>query len=60
MVNQVHRVLVEIVSATANATAGLGRYPPLRREVRLIPGALSLSKHSKKVLYLELLHFLVL
>jgi hypothetical protein len=53
-------VLVEIVSATANATAGLGRYPPLRREVRLIPGALSLSKHSKKVLYLELLHFLVL
>jgi dynamin GTPase len=38
-VDEVHRVLVEIVSATANATAGLGRYPPLRREVVAIASA---------------------
>ena len=28
-----HRVLVDIVSAAANATPGLGRYPPFKREV---------------------------
>ncbi|KAL3513469.1 hypothetical protein ACH5RR_026186, partial [Cinchona calisaya] len=32
-VDEVHRVLVDIVSASANATAGLGRYPPFKREV---------------------------
>ncbi|GER27576.1 dynamin family protein [Striga asiatica] len=32
-VDEVHRVLVDIVSAAANATAGLGRYPPFKREV---------------------------
>lgn len=32
-VDEVHRVLVEIVSAAANATPGLGRYPPFKREV---------------------------
>ncbi|KAK4490018.1 hypothetical protein RD792_000672 [Penstemon davidsonii] len=32
-VDEVHRVLVEIVSASANATPGLGRYPPFKREV---------------------------
>ncbi|XP_050216738.1 dynamin-2A-like [Mercurialis annua] len=32
-VDEVHRVLVEIVSATANATPGLGRYLPFKREV---------------------------
>ncbi|CAL9125239.1 unnamed protein product [Musa acuminata var. zebrina] len=32
-VDEVHRVLVDIVSATANATPGLGRYPPFKREV---------------------------
>ncbi|OAY58763.1 dynamin-2A [Manihot esculenta] len=32
-VDEVHRVLVEIVSASANATSGLGRYPPFKREV---------------------------
>lgn len=30
---QVHRVLVDIVSAAAKATPGLGRYPPFKREV---------------------------
>lgn len=30
---QVHHILVEIVSAAANGTPGLGRYPPLKREV---------------------------
>ena len=31
---QVHRILVDIVSASANATPGLGKYPPLKREVQ--------------------------
>lgn len=30
---QVHHVLVDIVSAAANGTPGLGRYPPFKREV---------------------------
>ncbi|KAK8925932.1 Dynamin-2A [Platanthera zijinensis] len=29
----VHRVLIDIVSSAANATPGLGRYPPFKREV---------------------------
>lgn len=33
---QVHRILVDIVSAAANATPGLGRFPPLKREVRVM------------------------
>ncbi|MQM07802.1 hypothetical protein Taro_040647, partial [Colocasia esculenta] len=32
-VDEVHRVLLDIVSASANATPGLGRYPPFKREV---------------------------
>ncbi|MFS7946366.1 putative dynamin GTPase [Helianthus anomalus] len=32
-VDEVHRVLADIVSASANATPGLGRYPPFKREV---------------------------
>ncbi|XP_078443103.1 dynamin-2A-like [Wolffia australiana] len=32
-VDEVHHVLIDIVSATANATPGLGRYPPFKREV---------------------------
>ncbi|XP_065847491.1 dynamin-2A-like [Euphorbia lathyris] len=32
-VDEVHRVLVDIVSATANGTPGLGRYPRFKREV---------------------------
>lgn len=30
--SQVHRVLIDIVSAAANATSGLSRYPPFKRE----------------------------
>ena len=33
IIEKVHRVLVDIVSAAANATPGLGRYPPFKREV---------------------------
>nr|GEZ17704.1 dynamin-like protein 6 [Tanacetum cinerariifolium] len=32
-VDEVHRVLLDIVTASANATPGLGRYPPFKREV---------------------------
>ncbi|KAK8925935.1 Dynamin-2A [Platanthera zijinensis] len=32
-VDEVHRVLIDIVSSAANATPGLGRYPPFKREV---------------------------
>ncbi|CAL9214400.1 unnamed protein product [Arabidopsis halleri] len=38
-VHEVHRVLVDIVSASANATPGLGRYPPFKREVVAIASA---------------------
>ncbi|XP_062192158.1 dynamin-2A-like [Phragmites australis] len=39
LVDEVHRVLIEIVSAAANATPGLGRYPPFKREVIAIASA---------------------
>lgn len=32
---QVHRVLIDIISTSANATPGLGRYAPFKREVVL-------------------------
>ncbi|KAL9448623.1 hypothetical protein AB3S75_015996 [Citrus x aurantiifolia] len=38
-VDEVHRVLMDIVSAAANATPGLGRYPPFKREVVEIASA---------------------
>ncbi|GKV31611.1 hypothetical protein SLEP1_g40287 [Rubroshorea leprosula] len=38
-VDEVHRVLLDIVSAAANATPGLGRYPPFKREVVAIASA---------------------
>ncbi|KAL4303962.1 hypothetical protein GQ457_10G015750 [Hibiscus cannabinus] len=38
-VDEVHRVLIDIVSAAANATPGLGRYPPFKREVVAIASA---------------------
>ncbi|CAA0809847.1 Dynamin-2B [Striga hermonthica] len=38
-VDEVHRVLIDIVSTAANATAGLGRYPPFKREVVAIATA---------------------
>ncbi|KAK4285071.1 hypothetical protein QN277_001815 [Acacia crassicarpa] len=38
-VDEVHRILIDIVSAAANATPGLGRYPPFKREVVAIATA---------------------
>ncbi|XWS11549.1 hypothetical protein CRYUN_Cryun37aG0007900 [Craigia yunnanensis] len=38
-VDEVHRVLLDIVSAAANATPGLGRYAPFKREVVAIASA---------------------
>ncbi|KAB1210982.1 Dynamin-2B [Morella rubra] len=38
-VDEVHRVLVDIISSAANATPGLGRYPPFKREVVAIASA---------------------
>ncbi|XWS20696.1 hypothetical protein CRYUN_Cryun31cG0124900 [Craigia yunnanensis] len=38
-VDEVHRVLLDIVSASANATPGLGRYAPFKREVVAIASA---------------------
>jgi len=32
-VDEVHRVLIDIVSTAASATPGLGRYPPFKREI---------------------------
>ena len=40
--DQVHRILVDIVSAAANGTSGLARYPPLKREVCITASALFL------------------
>ncbi|CAN1147522.1 DRP2B [Linum perenne] len=48
-VDEVHRVLVDIVSASANSTPGLGRYPPFKREVvALATGALEGFKTEAK------------
>ncbi|XP_031249572.1 dynamin-2A-like isoform X1 [Pistacia vera] len=38
-IDEVHRVLVDLVSSAANATSGLGRYPPFKREVVAIATA---------------------
>uniref|UniRef100_A0A7I4D6I6 dynamin GTPase n=1 Tax=Physcomitrium patens TaxID=3218 RepID=A0A7I4D6I6_PHYPA len=38
-VDEVHRVLVDIVSASASGTPGLSRYPPLKREIVSIASA---------------------
>ncbi|CAM6022611.1 unnamed protein product [Sphagnum balticum] len=38
-VDEVHRILVDIVSSSASATPGLGRYPPLKREIVAIASA---------------------
>lgn len=50
-VDEVHRVLVDIVSASANATPGLGRYPPFKREVVAIASAAldGFKNESKKM-----------
>ncbi|XP_052192878.1 dynamin-2A-like [Diospyros lotus] len=50
-VDEVHRVLVDIVSAAANGTRGLGRYPPFKREVVAIATAAleGFKSESKKM-----------
>ncbi|KAJ6291695.1 hypothetical protein OIU76_023724 [Salix suchowensis] len=50
-VDEVHHVLVDIVSASANATPGLGRYPPFKREVVAIASAAldGFKNESKKM-----------
>ncbi|KAL5982575.1 Dynamin-2A [Asimina triloba] len=54
-VDEVHRVLIDIVSAAANATPGLGRYPPFKREVVAIAsGALDGFKNEAKKMVVAL------
>ncbi|KAF3440962.1 hypothetical protein FNV43_RR19248 [Rhamnella rubrinervis] len=54
-VDEVHRVLVDIVSAAANATPGLGRYPPFKREVVAIAtAALDVFKSEAKKMVVAL------
>uniref|UniRef100_A0A7N0VKV9 dynamin GTPase n=1 Tax=Kalanchoe fedtschenkoi TaxID=63787 RepID=A0A7N0VKV9_KALFE len=54
-VDEVHRVLVDIVSAAANATPGLGRYPPFKREVVTIAtSALDVFKNEAKKMVVAL------
>ncbi|CAM8921648.1 unnamed protein product [Rhodiola kirilowii] len=54
-VDEVHRVLVDIVSAAANATPGLGRYPPFKREiVTLASSALEIFKSEAKKMVVAL------
>ncbi|CAA3011112.1 dynamin-2A-like [Olea europaea subsp. europaea] len=54
-VDEVHRVLVDIVSAAANATPGLGRYPPFKREVVAIATtALEGFKNEAKTMVINL------
>ncbi|GAB4846816.1 Dynamin-2A [Ancistrocladus abbreviatus] len=50
-VDEVHHVLVDIVSQAANATPGLGRYPPFKREVVAIATAAldDFKNESKKM-----------
>ncbi|KAI3715668.1 hypothetical protein L6452_22654 [Arctium lappa] len=50
-VDEVHRVLVDIVSASANATSSLGRYPSFKREVvALATAALEGFKNEAKIM----------
>ncbi|XP_039037507.1 dynamin-2B-like [Hibiscus syriacus] len=50
-VDEVHRVLLDIISAAANATPGLGRYAPFKREVVAIASAAldGFKSESKKM-----------
>ncbi|CAK8564529.1 unnamed protein product [Lathyrus sativus] len=50
-VDEVHRVLADLVSAAANATPGLGRYPPFKREIVAIASSAleSFKNESKKM-----------
>ncbi|AQL00830.1 Dynamin-2A [Zea mays] len=52
---KVHRVLLDIVNASANATPGLGRYPPFKREVVAIASnALDTFKNDAKKMVVAL------
>ncbi|XP_031381726.1 dynamin-2A [Punica granatum] len=54
-VDEVHHVLVDIVSAAASATPGLGRYPPFKREiVALASAALDNFKSEAKKMVIAL------
>ncbi|KAJ7946527.1 Dynamin-like [Quillaja saponaria] len=54
-VDEVHRVLADIVSAAANATPGLGRYPPFKREiVAIASAALDVFKNEAKKMVVAL------
>lgn len=54
-VDEVHHVLVDIVSQAANATPGLGRYPPFKREVVAIAtSALDVFKGEAKKMVVAL------
>jgi dynamin GTPase len=54
-VEEVHRVLLDIVNASANATPGLGRYPPFKREVVAIASnALESFKNDAKKMVVAL------
>ncbi|KAL9325460.1 hypothetical protein ACSQ67_006105 [Phaseolus vulgaris] len=54
-VDEVHRVLVDLVSASANATPGLGRYPPFKKEIVVIAtSALETFKNESKKMVVAL------
>ncbi|XP_058752785.1 dynamin-2A [Vicia villosa] len=54
-VDEVHRVLADLVSAAANATPGLGRYPPFKREiVAIASSALETFKNESKKMVVAL------
>ncbi|TVU11839.1 hypothetical protein EJB05_45447 [Eragrostis curvula] len=54
-VEEVHRVLLDIVNASANATPGLGRYPPFKRElVAIASNALENFKNDAKKMVVAL------
>ncbi|KAK9750118.1 hypothetical protein RND81_02G174700 [Saponaria officinalis] len=54
-VDEVHHVLMDIVSQAAKATPGLGRYPPFKREVIAIAtGALDVFKSKAKQMVIDL------
>ncbi|KAK4254482.1 hypothetical protein QN277_009860 [Acacia crassicarpa] len=54
-VDEVHRVLLDIVSSAASATPGLGRYPPFKRElVALASSALDGFKNESKKMVVAL------
>ncbi|CAL9757345.1 unnamed protein product [Musa acuminata subsp. burmannicoides] len=54
-VDEVHRVLLDIISAAANATPGLGQYPPFKREVVAIAStALESFKNEAKKMVVAL------